>query len=276
MSVNKARPLIGVIAGAKATDALLCASLERAGFRLKIIQYKIPIRAWIPWVLKRIQERGFGVFIGHICLAGWLRLERLIESARGKSVWADVLSQVPSWKDIQTQRKLFLNERAMISDLEDTDAIIFLDSFRLSHRFFRSLDRPCFQVVWGDAPEYLGDSGGYWAYTHGDLVSVGLVDRRGQFDELRPVKRIPVLVNKHETLRTVKVKQAVALSEVLPNLLSHLLETPPRFTESRKTECRVFYAPTLWTYLRGPSSRVFPRYAFRSRPCTLFESDKSL
>lgn len=271
--MKKIQYLIGVVAGRKATDALLCASLERAGFRLKIIQYKIPIRAWTPWVLRRIQERGLGVFIGHICLAGWLRLERLVERVRGKSIWKDSLPRVPTWTDIRSERNMFLNERAMISGLGDTDAIIFLDSFRLSHRFFRSLEQPCFQVIWGDAPEYLGDSGGYWAYTHGDPVAVGLVARRGQFDELRLVKRFRVSMNEQETLRTVKVKQAVALSEVLPDLLTHVLERPPHFTQSKKTECRVFYAPTLWTYLRGPSSHGFPRYAFRSRPCTLYESD---
>lgn len=274
--MNRIRPFIGVVAGRKATDALLCASLERAGFRLRIIQYKIPIRAWVPWVLRRIQEGGLGVFIGHICLAGWLRLERLIERVRGKSIWMDVLPQIPTWQNIRSQQKLFLSERAMISDLKDTGAIIFLDSFRLSHRFFRALEQPCFQVVWGDAPEYLGDSGGYWAYTHGDPVAVGLVARRGQFDELRLVKRIYVSMNEHETLRTVKVKQAVALSEVLPDLLSRVLKKPPRFTQSKTTECRVFYAPTLWTYLRGPSPHGFPRYAFRRRPCTLYESDPLL
>lgn len=268
--MNGTPPLLGVVAGTKATDALLCHSLEKAGFRLKIVHYKIPFRSWVPWVLKRIRERGLGVFAGHLFLAAWLRIERFMESMQHRSPWLDQLAEAPSWQTVRTERRLSLKEQAVIEYVKDADAILILDSFRFSHRFFRALRQPCFQIVWGDVPGYLGDSAGYWAYLRSDPVAVTVISRRMQFNVLNVIRRIPVRVNGAETLRTVKIKQAVALDAALAEILKKALKEPLHVERPKRTECRYFYAPTLWLHLRRPKRIVsFPSYAFRSQQCTI-------
>lgn len=268
-------PLIGIIAGRKATDALLCRSLEQAGFRLKIIHYKIPVSGWLPWIAKRINERGLTTFIGHVLLAVWLRLERFKDTIQGKSLWKEQDSTTPSWDGVSSPREICMSEKKLIDSLQSSEAILFLDGFRVSHRFFRRYKKPCFQIVWGSVPSYLGDSGGYWAYLQGEPVCVSLIARREQFDQISPITEIDVPMEAQETLRTIKIKQAIALSVVLPKMLSRVLKDPPRFRFSKEVVCRLFYAPTLWTYLRTSFMCVkLPQYAVRERACRLYRIDK--
>lgn len=272
--MKKTPYLIGVVAGTKATDELLCHSLEEAGFNLRVVHYKIPLRSWIPWMWKRVEERGLGTLIGHLCLAGWLRSERILERFRGTSIWLQRLSSIPVWRNIHSGRALCFNEEAMARDFKDVDLVIFLDSFRISHHFFRRLKKPCFQIVWGDVPDYLGDSGGYWAHARGDVVAVSLLARRAHSDILMPVYRTEVPVVSNDTLRTLKVKQAIAIHASLPDILKRLLIAPYRFVNPRVIEGSIFYAPTLRTYLFDSlPMRSFPRYAFRTRMFTLYDID---
>jgi len=51
---------------------------------------------------------------------------------------------------------------------KDADIIILTDSFRLSHRFFRKTNARFIQILWGIAPNYMGDSAGFWVYAKND------------------------------------------------------------------------------------------------------------
>ncbi len=263
---------IGVICGAKSTDALLCQSLEQAGFHIKIAQYKIPIRDWLPWLTRRVQERGVGTLVGNLLLAIWLRIERMIDHVCNHSPWLTTLAYIPSWQRVDSKPKRCSHEEDLREHLKNADVILLLDAFRLSPQFFRRLKQPCFQVIWGSVPSYLGDSGGYWAYTRQEPVAVSLIVRTGQFDSLKLAKEIRVFIDEVETARTIKVKQAVALSAVLAKSLSRFINEPPDFSYFRKTHSRIFYAPTLWTYLTTSSlGKDFPAYAMRKQPCRLYE-----
>ncbi|TAK05073.1 hypothetical protein EPO33_03735 [Patescibacteria group bacterium] len=262
-----------VIAGTKATDALLCAALESAGFQLLIIHYKIPFGHWTPWVGRRIAERGFTTFVGHLLLAFWLRAERVGERLAGRSLWHVVGRETPQWRTVRSERRYCFTESSVVAAIKDVDGIILLDAFRFSHRLFRGVSKPFFQVIWGDVPDYLGDSGGFWAYLHGDPVRVSVVLRDHQFQNMTIVRRVAVELGRLETLRTIKARQAAALAKVLPALV----RKPPEVgqtTLSRPASCRVFYAPTLWTYLSAMNRphRSFPSYAFRTRRCSVNES----
>lgn len=261
---------LGVIAGMKSTDALLCQALEQAGHTLAIIHPRIPVSEWIPWLTRRIRERGFSTLIGNLLLAGVLRFERSKESLFKHSPWELVGKRPPRWQAVQARAYACADEEEMIQLLKGTEMVVMLDAFRLSHRLFRSLSRPCIQVIWGSVPDFMGDSGGYWAYLERKPVVVTLVERGTQFDRLSVVAKFTVETGAHETLRTIKVKQAAALERHLSSFLS----VPRAASTEAKTEqvtCRHFYAPTAWTYLlrRAPSSHPLPLYAGRTSVCAV-------
>lgn len=267
-----AKPVIGVVSGTKSSDGILCASLSKHFSETRIIRYKIPFSKWIPWIWKRMRFLGFFVLVGHVLLSGWLRGERCVERLRGKSIWKDFGVQPPMWKNVNLLFPICLNEDTLIKKLQNVDLIVLTDSVRLSHRFFRQINVPVVQVVWGMVPEYEGDSGAFWAFAKGEKEKVGvsIVVRNGQFHQQQLLVWKPIHTENIDTLRTIKVKQVLALTDILPKTLQDFIEHSKTQTyQHKKINIRNWYAPTLFTYFLFLVIRKkwgilpIPKYAYR-------------
>ncbi len=260
-------PTIGVVAGFKTSDAALSSFLEQAFPCIKIAQYRIPAPFWVSWLRKRVKEIGFFPLIGHLALSVYLRTQRQLEKAIGDSIWSKAGCFRPRWASIRSSRRACFSERELAEFLENVDALVLLDATRLSRDFFRKFKKPIVQVLWGATPRYYGDSGAFWAYACGDLSGVGvtLASRGAAFDTLSILEEVPVAASPQEDLRTLKVKQVLALRDALPRALAKAMsgEAPGDF---QKVFCRLFRAPTLLTYarfLKNRSLACFPAYAFK-------------
>lgn len=265
---------IAVIAGRKKTDALLCTELAKHFPNLTIIQYQIPITQWIPWVLHRIVDLGFGVFIGHLFLSLSLRLQQKIELIRKQSLWLTCADSVPSWGNVHARKISCFREASLLQNVRDADALLLLDSFRLSHTFYRRMKKPCLQVIWGKTPMYLGDSAGFWAFAHGekDEVGVSVIQRTHQFNRFTVLAEKIVVCKETEDLRSIKIHQACAMADLLPHVVQTLLAKKSAFVHNRsqETQCRIFTAPTLSTYrrfLKEGKLAALPAYASKVHQC---------
>ena len=259
---------VTVICWGKASDAFLIASLLQHFSKIKVVVYKIPPQYWISWVWYRIRYIGLFKFVGHLELSVWIRLERLIDKLRGKNIWKTHAQRVPNWTSLKPV--IALSEGKLIEHTQEADIIVMTDNIRLSHGFYRKNDARILQIIWGAAPGYMGDSGGFWAYAAGDLDSCGptIIERGSQYDSFAVIKQIPVRLNAKETLRSIKVKQVIALSAELP----FLLQTQPSGTQA-ELPCRTFYAPTAITYakflLNNHALAKTPEYAHKDHTCTI-------
>lgn len=260
---------IGVIAGTKASDAYLCAALAGAFPHVRVVRYKMPFSKWLPWILKRIRMMGVSVLAGHLLLSTYLRLQRLLERMRGRSLWRKYGVEVPRWGDSSGTVPLCAREETLIRALRGVDAVVALDAVRLSHRFFRAIPKPFVQIVWGALPDYAGDSGAFWAYAKGDRAQVGvsIVLHRGQFNHQTRLRFVPIECSADETIRTIKVKQVIALGRALPEtvrtLLADMLPAAERICQ--EVQFTNWSAPTLITYLQFLRWRV-KRGLFRIQP----------
>ena len=130
-------------------------------------------------------------------------------------------------------------------------------------------------MVWGIGPDYLGDSGAFWAHALGETEKVGcsLIQRGAQFDKIQLVQQTLVTLEKIESLRTIKIKQVTALEKELPWWVKHFLTQPPQINASGKNcVCTIFRAPTLWTYIsyiRRKQIDTPPLYAYKKESCYL-------
>lgn len=261
---------LGIVAGRKATDAVLCECLEQAFPNVKIVQYRIPFGAWVPWIIKRIREMGPAVLIGHLLLSIFLRVQRFYENLRGRSLWLKFGSARPNWRKVRTRSKFCFSELAARQYLKDTDAIILLDSFRFSHQWYRDLPVPIFQIIWGMMPDYTGDSGAFWAYALGQLKRIGVtvIVRGAEFNSFSVLAERIISAGDKETIRTIKIRQAQALVATLPGALQLFLERA-RFRlplSPAPVAGRLFRAPTIGTYLRFLRSHrlvKIPGYAYK-------------
>ncbi|HUT22579.1 MAG TPA: hypothetical protein VMX18_04290 [Candidatus Bipolaricaulota bacterium] len=265
---------IGIIAGKKATDAALCKAIQNNFSDTNFFKYKIPVKDWIPWIMKRISDRGIMVLIGNVALAMYLRLQRKYENFIGKSLWLNYRGSVPSWKGIEVKRRF--SEDELIKNLAETDLVILLDAFRLSHHFYRKFKGPIFQIVWGSPPEYLGDSGGFWAFAIGDKdrVGVSIVRRSSQFDNFFVLADKKIECDEFENLRTIKIKQVVEMERLLPEKIKSFIgEREETLVKERRTEyCRIFRAPTFREYrrfLKMKRINSFPKNSYSEKQCVI-------
>ena len=251
---------IVVVCGRKKTDALICENLLKHFSEVKVLKYQIPYTNWFSWCFSSINKRGLKVFIGHLLLSFYIRFERFFENIQKKSIWQKYLNEVPSWQKVKATQIRCFNEAQLINNIEGFDLVFITDSFRLSHNFFRNSKAKFLEIVWGKLPNYGGDSGGFWAYSQGfnKDVAVTIVERNSQFNNLKILKEIAVKIDENETIRSIKVKQAVALANVL-----HHLEGK---SKPVKKDLRVFCAPTLFTYLRFLKNKKLsdlPKYSYK-------------
>lgn len=263
---------VGIVCGRKASDAALCRAMLAAFPDSVVVQHQIPVHDWFGWLVRRIRERGFLTLIGHLALSTYLRLARLRDRMLGRSLWRSLGMQPPTWKGITAH--FAWREQQIIDMLGACDVIILFDAYRLSHRFFRRLQKPCLQVAWGMSPNYMGDSGAFWAYALGDTAHVGasVLLRSQHFSTITVVSSLLIDVTDLDTLRSIKIKQVKTLAQHLP-IITHVVGTRKTFlTDKRSALAQHYYAPTLWTYLRvmatGPQ-HTLPTYARRTQPCTL-------
>ncbi|MFH1078276.1 MAG: hypothetical protein V1745_03295 [Patescibacteria group bacterium] len=270
---------IGVIVRPKRTDALICRSLA-GHFCLEIAQYGVPHAGWPSWILKRLRNAGPWALLGHLGLSFLIKSEQATERLFGKTIWEKLGTRTPQWASLT--KTIYKDERSLRNRFKDVDAIIALDAFRLSQSFFRGLSVPYFEVVWGDATKYLGDSSAFWEYAMGNRKTsmVSMIERTAYFQKVAVVLQIPVhTITADESLRSLKVKQAIELSIELPALLedamAHLHDN--RDAPERKKVINQCYAPTLWTYImyRIVGLRSLPRYACRPKEIVLKIPTKS-
>ncbi len=243
---------IGVISGTKASDAYICKILLSQFPGSKIICYKIPFHMWLPWLRKRIATLGCSVFIGHMLLSIFLRSERFIERLCGRSIWKTFKVGRPSWMSIPNVQLSF-SEENLAEKLKDVACVIATDTFQYSPKFFKTIQKPFIQVVWGSTPHYFGDSGAFWAFAKDDTSNVGVsvILRRSQFQYYRLLEWIPVPVSNADTIRTIKVKQVIALGEKIPYTIQRFLSYGyTKEGTANKVQCRNWYAPTLRTFVR--------------------------
>lgn len=253
----------------KASDAYLAESLERDGFQLKIMIFKIPVRYWMSWILRRIKHLGVLVFLGHLLLSLWIRVERLLNRLSKKDIWKDCGTESPAWHRVNSKPRIIFSEQKLLRATQDAEIILLTDSMRLHHTFYRKNKARVLQLIWGACPKYLGDSGGFWAYAVGDRENIGptLVERGSQYDCFSVLKQFDTELGAFETLRSIKVKQ---VREVTCSLSSSLeLPTP---TSHRSVTCKTFCAPTAFTYVRflkHHSLDLIPSYASKEHSCSI-------
>lgn len=256
---------IGIIAGKKSTDSFLCEKILNNFPNSKVIIYQIPLNMWFRWVIRRIRKMGIIIFIGHILLSIYLRFQRKIESLFKESIWLTYLKEIPSWKKVKN-KKFCLSEENLTNELNNVDMIILTDQFRLTYKFFRNVKVPCIELVWGMVPNYLGNSGGFWAFAIKDnrQVGISIVERFSQFNKLKVLYKEALDLNIKEDLRTIKVKQVYKMSKNIHSTIINYSRDKQDYVESNKN-CRLFQAPTLFTYLKflifGKLNRL-PKYAY--------------
>ena len=265
---------IGIITGKKLTDALMCQALVKKFPNIKIIQYQIPFKMWIPWIWKRILGMGCIVLFGHIFLSAYLRLERTIELLHKKPLWLKYIKSAPTWNGLNKFMESCFNEESLIKKMNDVNIIILTDSFRFSHNFFRQTKARCLQLVWGLAPNYMGDSAGFWAFATEDKQHVGIsiIERFSQFNKVKIKEQKIIETDRQENLRSVKIKQAIKMAEILPKTIKQYLDRDTTNEQrSKELTCRIFQAPTLQTYLyflRFHKIDTLPKYSYTDSLCT--------
>jgi len=264
---------IGVIVRPKKTDALICQSLAKH-FQLEIAQYGVPHADWFHWIIKRLRNAGLLALIGHLSLSLYIKLEQASERFLGKTIWEKYGVPTPGWTGLL--KNTCHNEQDLKNQFKDVDLIIALDAFRLPQSFFRGLNTPFFEVAWGDATKFLGDSSAFWEYAMGKKKdsTVSIIKRTAYFQKISILTQIPVNnITDHETLRSLKVKQAIELSLRLPAVLDTALQNPHSidYAVELKKIINQCYAPTLWTYVKfkyfGLDS--LPWYACRPKDAIL-------
>lgn len=266
---------VGIICARKSSDALISQAVESVFGQTTVVRYLIPPQHWVSWLWHRIRERGFFTLIGLLALSAYLRGERLIDRLKGRNLWSVVDRPTPKWSDLKMPPFNFLSERALIKKLSDCDVIISLDAIRLSHRFYRKTKARFFQVVWGEVPDAMGDSGAFWQYAihHPKYVSVSVIERIDEKGSVTTHARLHVPVGDQETLRTIKIKQADTLAEELPRLIKEVAKVNPKTAEKKQRMCSFYYPPTLATYLtflkKGKLSKL-PKYALRKKACAIY------
>lgn len=267
---------IGIISGKKLTDALICHNLIKQFPQLKIIQYRVPLKMWFPWIWQRIAKMGLSVLIGHLLLSVYLRTQRKNELLRKKSLWISFIEKSPTWAGLPLKSRLYFSEKKLINNLNNVDLIIITDAFRFSHDFFRQIKVPCLQLIWGMAPQYLGDSAGFWAYLENSYnqIGVSIIQRSSSFSKLFILSQKNISVNEHEDLRTIKIKQANIMADLLPQVVAEFINRGKNVKMIKtKAICRIFQAPTIWTYkyfLQHHKINVLPKYSNITTTCTLF------
>ena len=266
---------VGIICARKSSDALISQAVESAFAQTTVVRYLIPPQHWVSWLWHRISERGFFTLLGLLSLSAYLRLERLLDRVRGRNLWSIVDRTSPRWSDVKAPVYNFFSERALINKLSECDIIISLDAIRLSHRFYRKTKARFFQIVWGEVPDAMGDSGAFWKYAveHPEYVSVSLIERLDEKGSIVTHERVFVPVSDHETLRTIKIKQADALAEELPRIIKEAEVINPKTAQKKQRTCAHYYPPTLFTYLaflRTGKITILPKYAVRKKACTIY------
>lgn len=258
-------PTIVVLVRKKKTDAYICELLSHHA-HLIVIRYGVPHSAWYSWIIKRLRQAGPIVLLGHLTLSVYLKISRLIERVCHNSIWQKYGEHEPSWKAIPVTE--CHSEQALRLAVQGAQCILATDAFRLSQAFFRATVIPYYEIIWSNAVKYRGDSAAFWAYVNRevDAAAVTVARRVAYFNTLQvcTVRQTPVL-SSGESLRSIKVKQAIALKEWLPNVCTSIYSEPTVSFE--KEEIRVVrqcYAPTFWWYLsfRLFDRRIIPSYAW--------------
>jgi hypothetical protein len=222
-------------------------------FDLEIAQYGVPRMDWFPWILKRLRTAGLLVLIGHLELSLFIKFQQAIERLFSKTIWEKYGVPLPQWTGLV--KVVCKNEQALIEQFKGVDFVLALDSFRLSQSFFRKLSTPYFEISWGDATKFLGDSAAFWEYVTEErrTATVSLIERTAYFQRMSVLRRIPIdSITPHETLRSLKVKQAIGLSIQLPLILKEVFLRPDilRGAIEQKKKIKQCYAPTLFMYAR--------------------------
>lgn len=267
---------IGIVSGKKLTDALLCDSILKNFPNTTVVQYQIPVKMWFSWIIKRIHKMGIVVLLGHILLSIYLRVQRKIELLFQRSLWLKYIKFSPSWNTIQNKTSC-LSEKKLIEKLRKVDIVILTNQFRLSHNFYRQIKVPCLELVWGDAPNYMGDSAGFWAFVTNDKKQVGvtIIERFSQYNKMKIIRKEKIILDNQENLRTIKIKQAIKMAEIIPETILHFLKNHGTENYSEKeTICRLFQAPTLFTYLsflKFAKIKNLPEYSHTKTNCTLMQ-----
>lgn len=262
---------IGVICSRKISNAAICESLEKNHCEIQIARYQIPLNEWIPWLLKRVKDMGFYVLFGHLLLSVYLRTERTVEKIFKRPLWLKYRNSTPSWNNVKGKIKDCFSESSLSDFLKEVDLVVVLDQFRLTHRFYRQIDVPIIEVIWGITPDYMGDSGSFWAYTQGDKDQMGvtLVLRTQQFDRLEVIEQIKLKNVNKENIRSIKIQQVVDLEKKLWNIIKNISNNPQ---QEIATTCRIFKAPTIFTYIKflfGFPVKKLPSYAYKKSICYL-------
>ncbi len=262
---------VGVIAGFKASDAALCSALEQSFPNLTIVRYRIPIKQWIPWLLKKITNDGFFVLLGHLELSVFLRLQRLAERLVRPSLWLRYTSRVPSWSKVQSPIVNCYSETQAIKALREVDVIVFLDALRMSHRFHRQCKAQILQIIWSNLPQFYGDSGSFWSFSLNkeEPLGVSLILRGEHFNKFIIVSKTSIASESNDDLRTIKIKQVLAVANILLSVIKRILQAQPA-ASYQPTPCRIFRPPTLFTYLKflkHHSLTRLPNYAVSESVC---------
>lgn len=268
---------IGIVSGKKLTDALLCDAILKKFPNTIVVQYQIPISMWFSWIIKRIHKMGIVVLIGHILLSIYLRVQRKIELLFQQSLWLKYVKISPSWKKIPNKTSC-LSENKLIEKMKKIDLVILTDQFRLSHNFYRQIKVPYLELVWGDVPNYMGNSAGFWAFTTNDKKQVGItvIERFSQYNKIKIIQQESVVLDNQENLRIIKIKQAIKMAEIAPGTILHFLKnhgSTENYTEI-DTICRLFQAPTLFTYfsfLKFARIKNLPKYSHAKTSCTIMK-----
>lgn len=267
---------IGIVSGKKLTDALLCNVILKKFPNTTVIQYQIPIKMWFSWIIKRIHKMGIVILIGHILLSIYLRAQRRIELLFQRSLWLRYIKFSPSWDRIPNKTS-YLSEKKLIEKMRKVDIVILTGQFRLSHNFYRKIKVPCLELVWGNVPDYMGDSAGFWAFATNDRKQVGItiIERFSQYNKIKIIQHASVVLDDQENLRTIKIKQAIKMAEIVPEAILHFLKNYGTENYSEKeTICRLFQAPTLFTYLsflKFAKMKNLPKYSHAKTNCTLMQ-----
>ena len=162
--------------------------------------------------------------------------------------------------------------------MRKVDLVILTDQFRLSHNFYRQIKVPCLELVWGDAPNYMGNSAGFWAFATNDKKQVGItvIERFSQYNKIKIIQQESVVLDDQEDLRTIKIKQAIKMAEIAPETILLFLKNhgiAENYTE-KDTICRLFQAPTLFTYfsfLKFAKIQKLPKYSHTKTSCTIMK-----
>lgn len=265
---------IGIVSGKKLTDALLCHAIIQKFPNTRIIKYRMPVYMWFSWIIKRIHKLGIIILIGHILLSIYLKFQRKIEFLFQKSLWLKYIKVSPSWNAIPN-KKLCLSEKKLIKEMKKVNFVIFTDQFRFSPNFFKQIKVPIFELIWGDAPNYMGDSSGFWefAINNKNQVGITIIKRFKQYDKVKIIQKETVALDNLEDIRTIKIKQAIKMAEIIPETIQRFLNNKKNIsTFKEKTICRLFQAPTLFTYLsflKFGKINNLPKYSYKKTNCTL-------